>query len=149
MVVGIISDIHGHLSNEAIAALDGVDMILCAGDVERESILMELEAIAPTITVMGNCDYGRISMSVPSVATPRIEGVRFYMVHKPKDIGSVPEDTQVIVHGHTHVPRNQTIQGIRYLNPGSASRPRGGSKKSIIRLTTKGGRVDSVELVEL
>ncbi len=47
MLVGVISDIHGHLSEQAYDALQPCDMILCAGDVERPTVLMELDAIAP------------------------------------------------------------------------------------------------------
>ena len=54
MLVGVISDIHGHLSEQAYDALQPCDMILCAGDVERPTILMELDAIAPTVAVLGN-----------------------------------------------------------------------------------------------
>ena len=77
LTVGIISDLHGILSNAAYKELETCDVILCAGDVKRESILMELEAIAPTIAVKGNCDYPSISSDVPFTASPRIGGVRF------------------------------------------------------------------------
>ena len=149
MIVGIISDIHGHLADSAIKELESCDIILCAGDVERESVLMELDAIAPTIAVKGNCDYPSISSNVPFTASPRIGGVRFFMVHRPEDIGTPAKDVQVVVHGHTHIPRNQIINGVRYLNPGSATRPRGGSKKSMARLTIEEGKVANIEFIEL
>lgn len=149
MIVGVISDIHGHLADSAINELESCDIILCAGDVERESVLMELDAIAPTIAVKGNCDYPSISSNVPFTASPRIGGVRFFMVHRPEDIGTPAEDVQVVVHGHTHIPRNQIINGVRYLNPGSATRPRGGSKKSMARLTIEEGKVANIEFVTL
>lgn len=65
IIVGVISDIHGVLSKNATKELASCDVILCAGDVEREFILMELDAIAPTIAVKGNCDYPSISSDVP------------------------------------------------------------------------------------
>lgn len=148
MLVGVISDIHGTLSPEAEAALAPCDLILCAGDVERSSILMELEAIAPTIAVLGNCDRSLVG-DVPFSASPRIGGVRFLMVHRPEDIGTPADDVQVVVHGHTHVPRKQMIGGVLYLNPGSASHPRQGSKKSLARLTIDAGSVTDVEFVNL
>lgn len=150
MLVGIISDIHGTLSSAAERELAPCDMILCAGDVERPSILMELEAIAPTIAVLGNCDrHAFAGQHIPFVATPRIVGVRFYMVHRPEDIGALPEDVQVVVHGHTHIPREEYREGVLYLNPGSATRPRGGSKKSLARITLENSGVQKVEFVEL
>lgn len=149
MIVGVISDIHGVLSTEAYEALEGSDIIMCAGDTESEGILMELESIAPTIAVTGNCDRSSLISDVPFFAMPRIGGVRFLMVHRPEDIGTPDEDVKVVIHGHTHVPRNQLIDGVLYLNPGSASRPRGGSKKSIARLTIELGKVSAVEFIEL
>lgn len=150
MLVGVISDIHGLLGSSAAHELELCDMILCAGDVERPSVLMELDAIAPTIAVLGNCDrHAFVGEDLPLVATPRIGGVRFYMVHRPEDIGSLPDDVQVVVHGHTHIPREEYRQGVLYLNPGSATRPRGGSKKSLARLTLDRGAVQNVEFVEL
>lgn len=147
MLVGVISDIHGHLSEQAYDALQPCDMILCAGDVERPTILMELDAIAPTVAVLGNCDSSLRGMNIPFTATPRIGGVRFFMTHRPEDIGTVAEDVRVVVHGHTHIPREELIDGVLYLNPGSASKPRGGSKRGIARLTIDAGKVACVEFV--
>ncbi len=149
MLVGVISDIHGHLSEAAEAALAPCDIILCAGDVERPTILMELEAIAPTVAVLGNCDTSLRGMSIPFTASPRIGGVRFFMTHRPEDIGTPAENVQVVVHGHTHIPRNEEVAGKLYLNPGSASKPRGGSQKSIARLTIAEGKVANTEFVTL
>lgn len=140
MLVGVISDIHGHLSEQAYDALQPCDMILCAGDVERPTILMELDAIAPTVAVLGNCDSSLRGMNIPFTATPRIGGVRFFMTHRP-------EDVRVVVHGHTHIPREERIGGVLYLNPGSASKPRGGSKRGIARLAIDSGKVAGVEFV--
>jgi len=149
MLIGIISDIHGHLSRQAIKALEGCDIILCAGDVERPDILWELQAIAPTTAVLGNCDHRDMGPGVEAVASPLLEGVRFKMVHRPQDIGEVPDDVQVVVHGHTHVPRDEVIAGVRYLNPGSSTRPRGGSSKSLIRMVVRDGKIHSVKFVNL
>lgn len=147
LVVGVISDIHGRLSDKATEALQGCDFILCAGDVESPAVLMELECIAPTIAVRGNCDRVDLGPGVHFSAYPRFGGVRFNMVHRPEDIGVLQEDVRVVVHGHTHVPRNQVIDGVLFINPGSPTRPRGGSKKSVARLTIDAGEVSNVEFV--
>lgn len=149
MIIGIVSDIHGHLSEEAHQALRGADTILCAGDIERPFVLMELESIAPTICVRGNCDRHLFDSNMHSVASPLLGGVRFKMVHRPEDIGSVAEDVQVVVHGHTHAPREEYRDGVLYLNPGSCSRPRGGSEKSVVRMVVNSGNINSVEFIEL
>ena len=135
MLVGVISDIHGHLSEQAYDALQPCDMILCAGDVERPTILMELDAIAPTVAVLGNCDSSLRGMNIPFTATPRIGGVRFFMTHRPEDIGTVAEDVRVVVHGHTHIPAwTEFGEGNLYLNPGSVSIPKEGSAHSYMTL---------------
>ena len=149
MLIGVVSDLHGTLPDQAAAALEGCDVILCAGDVERPSVLMELAAIAPTVAVLGNCDYSFSGMGVSLTASPRIAGVRFFMVHRPEDIGHPADDVKVVVHGHTHVPREERVAGVLYLNPGSPTRPRGSSKKSLARLTVDAGTVQKVEFVEL
>src|SRR5690606_37419767 len=56
MRVGLISDTHGLLRPEALAALDGVALILHAGDVRPPHILHELERFAPVHAVEGNTD---------------------------------------------------------------------------------------------
>ncbi|MDO4183528.1 MAG: metallophosphoesterase family protein [Coriobacteriia bacterium] len=151
MEIGIISDIHGHLSDAAEQALQGCDHILCAGDSERPSVLDHLENIAPTTAVLGNCDYygDFAARNVPAVACPVLGGVRFKMVHRPADVGHVPEDVQVVVHGHTHIPRDEVIAGVRWINPGSATRPRGDSVRSVVRMRVEEGRVVDVRFVPI
>lgn len=145
MLVGLLSDVHGYLDERIAQELEGVDMILCAGDIERPAILFELQSIAPTICVYGNCDHYDYRLCSGAVAAPRIGGVRFYLVHRPEDIGVLPDDVAVVVHGHTHIPRNDVIDGVRFINPGSTTRPRGSSKKSIAKVTIDQGCVKSVD----
>ena len=71
------------------------------------------------------------------------------MTHRPEDIGTPAEDVQVVVHGHTHIPREERIGNVLYLNPGSPSKPRGGSRKSIARISIEVGKVSGVEFVAL
>lgn len=150
MIIGVVSDIHGRLSNKAYEALSGSDYILCAGDIENRMVLTELETIAPAICVRGNCDRYDLGPRVKPIASPLLDGVRFRMVHRPEDIGTVPDDVQVVIHGHTHVPREEYgANVVLFLNPGSPTRPRGGSRKSVARLFVDKGTVKSVEFIEL
>ena len=131
MIIGVVSDIHGRLSNEAYEALSGSDYILCAGDIENRMVLTELETIAPTICVRGNCDRYDLGPRVKPIASPLL-------------------DVKVVIHGHTHVPREEYgANGVLFLNPGSPSRPRGGSRKSVARLFVLNGEVKTVEFIEL
>ena len=100
------------------------DYILCAGDIENRMVLTELETIAPTICVRGNCDRYDLGPRVKPIASPFLDGVRFRMVHRPEDIGTVPDDVQVVIHGHTHVPREEYgANGVLFLNPGLTNAP--------------------------
>lgn len=150
MELGLISDIHRHLPTAALQALQGCDRIICAGDVEDPRLLWELESIAPTIAVLGNCDRGACwEPTVRFSVSPTLGGVRFLVVHRPQDIGIPAPDVQVVVHGHTHVPRNEVIQGVRYVNPGSCSYPRGGSDASVARMTVANGTAGNVRFISL
>lgn len=148
--VGIISDTHGRISNEALDALAGVDFIIHAGDIGSLDVLMELEAIAPTIAVLGNNDYNvDYGPGVNESATQVIDGVRLFVSHYPKDAerAAESEEYDLVIHGHTHVPRDETWNGCRIINPGSAFRPRGGSKRSIALVELEGGRVGPIRVV--
>lgn len=144
MKIGIVSDLHRRLPNWVKEALAGCDRILCAGDVERPDVLWELETIAPVTAVAGNNDYG---LGLPFTATFTLEGVRFFMVHRPQDIGTPAPDVQMVVHGHTHMPRDEEIGGVRYVNPGSPTRPRGGSEPSVALMTVRAGKAEAIEFV--
>ncbi len=147
MRIGIVSDIHGSLPEWAGDVLKGCDAVLCAGDVESQRTLWELDTLAPTTAVLGNCDRYAGLEGVPLSAGPKLGGVRFFMVHRPQDIGTPAPDVQVVIHGHTHVPRNEVIDGIRYVNPGSPTYPRGGSDPSVAVMQVEDGTVEDVEFI--
>jgi len=63
--IGVISDTHGLLRPEALAALRGSDHIIHAGDVGDPEILNQLAAIAPLTAVRGNVDKGAWARKLP------------------------------------------------------------------------------------
>lgn len=162
-VVGIISDTHGHVSDQALAALADVDHIIHAGDIGGPSVLHELEALAPTTAVLGNNDFDEYGSRVGRFAHPVIDGVHFLVAHYPRDVrigfngcaGLAAGDPipQVCVHGHTHVPELVSGKDARPADyvvcPGAVFRPRGGFPRSIGRLTVEGGRVLSTRVESL
>lgn len=139
MLIGIISDIHRYLPEAAKEALEGCDVIINAGDTCSPTIMRQLEFIAPTVAVYGNCDYHYdYGPTVHDVARPSFEGVRFYVTHRPQDIpAELPRGTRIVVHGHTHVPREEEVNGVLYLNPGSPSEPRGGSEPGVMTVVVE------------
>jgi uncharacterized protein len=138
MLVGLIADTHGLIRDTALRALDGVDMILHAGDVGRRSVLAALAALAPVHAVYGNVDFpdGTLQASIDR----EFEGVRLHVSHG-HEIGSpTPErlveryDADVIVYGHTHRALVKQIRSTLVINPGAAGPARFNHTPSIARL---------------
>lgn len=151
MRLGIVSDIHSKVDSVLHEIFASCDRILFAGDAESENSIAELETIAPVTTVRGNCDAAIAARcNMPDCINQKFEGVRFYMTHRPEDIPrNLDPEVQVVVHGHTHVPRDEMIDGVRYLNPGSATRALGGSERSCIVMDIEDGQITSLEFKTL
>lgn len=140
-LVGLISDTHGHLDPRVYEALEGVDVILHAGDVCGDSILFELQAIAPrVVAVRGNCDVSDGAWSLSHVERTTIAGARFLVIHDLKSLRTLPDDVDVVVHGHTHRPSVTSEGAVLLVNPGSASQRRRMPSRSvaIARIGTEG-----------
>ena len=147
MLIGLISDIHGFLPDAAKTVLKDCDVIINAGDTCSTRIMTELECLAPTVAVFGNCDrFADYGHTVHDVARPSYEGVRFYVTHRPEDIpAELPRGTRVVVHGHTHEPREEEIDGVLYQNPGSVSDPRHGSEPSLMTVVVEEREIFDVQ----
>lgn len=162
-LVGIISDTHGCLDMRAAAALANADHIIHAGDIGGPSVLHELQALAPVTAVLGNNDFDEYGRQVRRFASPVVGGVRFLVGHYPRDVqvgfsgcpALSPGDPlpQVLVHGHTHVPRLEAGASARpadvLLCPGSASCPRGGNPRSVAFVELSEARVRAVRVESL
>jgi putative phosphoesterase len=149
-VVGLISDTHGVLPAAAARALAGVERILHAGDVEDRRVLDELARIAPVTAVRGNMDRDECR-GLPRTALVEIAGLACYVLH---DIGRLDLDPfaagiRVVVHGHTHRAEAAERGGVLFVNPGSATRPRGGGPASVARLRIGAAGEVRAEIVPL
>jgi putative phosphoesterase len=122
MSVGIISDTHGLLRPEALSALQGVELIIHAGDVGGPEVVRRLKEIAPVFAVRGNVDTQPWAMELPETATIEAARTSFYVLHNLQHLDLKPEASgfQVVVTGHTHQPEQYERNGVLYLNPGSA-----------------------------
>lgn len=152
MRVGLISDIHGKLRPEVFELLAGVDRILYAGDVERLELLDELEVIAPVDAVWGNVDGHEIRRWTAESVELELEGVHFAVTHgdlvAPKfdSLLKLFPTADVIVHGHSHVPRCDR-RGSRWIvNPGAATKPRSGHPASVAIAQVDDGEVEITHL---
>jgi uncharacterized protein len=122
--IGIISDTHGLLRPEAERRLAGVDHIVHAGDIGRPEIVDALRRIAPVTAIRGNVDSGEWARGYPETKLVRLAGKSIYVLHDLKTMQADGDGIDVIVSGHSHVPRIETVGGVLYLNPGSAGRRR-------------------------
>lgn len=126
----VLADTHDHLPTNIEAFAEGVDEIWHLGDVCALSIVQTLENIGPPLTVVrGNCDT---NVEWPLYADLARNGLRFRLVHIPPD--RVPENIDVVLHGHTHVQRNERREGVLFLNPGCVTRPNRGAPASVAHL---------------
>ncbi|MTV16311.1 MULTISPECIES: metallophosphoesterase family protein [Bradyrhizobium] len=119
--IGIISDTHGLLRPEAERGLTGVDHIIHAGDIGRPEIVDSLRRIAPVTAIRGNVDSGEWARDYPDTNLVRLAGKSIYVLHDLKTLkAGRGAGIDVILSGHSHVPKIDTVGGVLYLNPGSA-----------------------------
>lgn len=145
MRIGLISDTHGLLRPEAVAWLRGSDHIVHAGDIVGAGILDELRAIAPLTAVRGNNDFGAWAEAVPETAALRLAGVSIFVLHDLAQLGADPKRAghRVVVAGHSHRPRVEEVDGVLYVNPGSAGPRRFTLPISAGELRIEGGHVSA------
>jgi putative phosphoesterase len=120
--VGLISDTHGLLRDEAIAALRGSHLILHAGDVGDCEILSTLRRIAPVVAIRGNVDTAPWADELPATEVVTAAGVNIYMLHDRKALDLVPQSAgfSIVLSGHSHKPMQEWRREVLYINPGSA-----------------------------
>ncbi len=122
MKIGLISDTHGLLRTEAMAALAGCDHLLHAGDIGKPEILDALRKITPLTAVRGNNDEGLAWASeLPERIELSLGGVGIYLTHQAADVPAhLPDSVRVVVTGHSHQPLIEERDGRLWINPGSA-----------------------------
>lgn len=148
--IGLISDTHGLLRSEALAALQGSDFIVHAGDIGDASILVQLAAIAPVTAVRGNNDAGAWAACLPDTSKLDAGGMLMFVIHDLAALAFDPKAARidVIVSGHSHQPRVVRQDDVLFVNPGSAGPRRFRLPVSVGMLTIRAGAVDA-ELIAL
>jgi uncharacterized protein len=142
-VLGLISDTHGLLRPEALAALEGCERIIHAGDVGAPEILARLRQLAPVVAVRGNVDSGHPGRSLPYAATVDFNGCAIHVIHILGDLElPPPAGISAVVYGHSHTPSIEDRDGILYVNPGSA-----GPRRFKLPVTVAKMRIDDGRLV--
>jgi putative phosphoesterase len=122
IMLGLISDTHGLLRENAVRALRGSDLILHAGDVGAPEILETLKTVAPVVAVRGNVDTDKWGQTLPLTEVIQVGPVMIYMLHilQDLDINPTAAGIHIVVSGHSHKPGQIEKDGVLYINPGSA-----------------------------
>jgi uncharacterized protein len=143
MLIGVISDTHGLLRPEAVAALRGSERIIHAGDVGAPEILDELRNLAPVTAIRGNIDKAAWSRSLPATEILEIGGISIYILHDLAQLDLKPAAAgfHVVICGHSHVAKQEIRDGVLYFNPGSAGPRRFKLPVTVGRLIIEDGRV--------
>ena len=150
MRVGLISDTHGLLRREALAALRGADHIIHAGDVGAPEVLAALRAVAPVTAVRGNNDRAAWAEALAETESLRLGEASVYVIHDLALLAIDPRAAGVhaVVAGHSHKPSARVADGVLYVNPGSAGPRRFKLPISVGWLHVQGTRVRA-ELISL
>lgn len=119
--IAVVSDTHGLLRPEVLAAVHGADHILHAGDVGDPAILQALRDIAPVTAIRGNIDTKGPCARLAATEMVELGGRFFYLVHSIADLDISPAAAGVaaVIYGHSHKPAEERRNGVLYLNPGS------------------------------
>ncbi|MGB0581107.1 MAG: metallophosphoesterase family protein [Limisphaerales bacterium] len=153
MLVGLISDTHGKFDPQIPELFRDVEHILHAGDICGNEIIRKLERIAPVTAVLGNNDYDPQyrEKEIVELAGTKILIHHIVPFHNPRapifdSIERVKPD--LVLYGHTHKPADETRDGIRYLNPGSAGPKRFNLPRTValLDLSTSPAMVDFHDL---
>ena len=150
MRVGVISDTHGLVRPEALAALRGSELIIHAGDIGAPEVLEALRALAPVVAVRGNNDRDAWAKKIAETEVVDADGVLLYVIH---DVGELDLDPAAagfgaVIAGHSHKPRCEEQDGVLWFNPGSAGPRRFKLPIAVGKLHVARGRVRG-EILEL
>jgi hypothetical protein len=137
--IGVLADTHGHLPAGVFRIFEGVQLILHAGDVGMDSLLIELQALAPVRAVSGNVDGVPDGGSRPLFQKLETPAGRIAMTHGHLRSRMVSHfaafKPDIIVYGHTHIAYLGQCAGVTLFNPGAAGRAGVGRPPSVGLIT--------------
>ncbi|MGE5390722.1 MAG: metallophosphoesterase family protein [Deltaproteobacteria bacterium] len=138
MRIAAVGDTHGRiepLKRELIRIRP--DQVLFTGDFYGDALRLSHHVGVPVQAVVGNCDAANAG---PHELLIEVQGKRFYLVHGHQygvklGLQSLfyrgrEQEADVVLFGHTHVSCCELIEDVWLINPGSPSRPRGGTRGS-------------------
>ncbi len=149
-IIGVISDTHGNYNRKVNDIFKNVDCIFHAGDIgNNDTVMMNLESIAPVYAVRGNCDMGYNSARLHNEINIEIANTAIYMTHISHCIDKQKaQNANLVIFGHNHYPEIVELDNTKYLNPGSASQGRNGYPCSVALVRITQNDID-IEIIEL
>jgi hypothetical protein len=130
MLVAVIADTHmaggrRRLPDACVAAIEGADLLIHAGDVMSAEALAEIEAIGPpVVAVAGNMDPP--ALRLPATATVDTPGGTILVVHdagpaagRLARLRRLYPEAAAVVFGHSHIPLHEREGDFQIFNPGS------------------------------
>ena len=148
--IGLISDTHGLLRPEALAALADSDLLIHAGDIGKPEVVAALKKIAPLVAIKGNNDTDSWARHLPETKKITLGALKLYVIHNVKELSFDPAGRgfRVVISGHSHKPVIQTKDNVLFVNPGSAGPRRFKLPICVGKLIVQGETVDA-EIIEL
>lgn len=138
----MISDTHGLVRPEALAALKGSELIVHAGDIGKPEVLEALETIAPVFAIRGNNDRDSWAQKIPELLDLTINGIKIRVIH---DVHERASDSfagfAAVISGHSHKPSVAITAGVQFINPGSAGPRRFKLPVTVARLSLRGAKL--------
>ncbi len=148
--IGIISDTHGLVRPRVTKLFKDVDLIVHAGDVGKPDVLEALQTITKVYSVRGNVDTGKWANRLPETEIIQVGQIDLCILHdlNELDIDPVAAEFNVVISGHSHIPKCEARNGVLFINPGSAGPRRSNYPISIAFLYINGLSIDT-EIVRL
>jgi putative phosphoesterase len=149
-VIGLISDTHGLIRPQALEALEGVELIVHAGDIGKPEVVAALKAISPVCVIKGNNDTGAWAKPLPETQLIKTGEASLFIIHNVKELDCDPVSRgfEVVISGHSHKPSVARRDGVLFVNPGSAGPRRFKLPVAVGKLFIKGSQV-TAEIIEL
>lgn len=159
MKIGITGDTHRDIAciRKIVQLAPPVEQWLHTGDHVGDAILLAKQTGLLVTKVLGNCDYDSQEANIDEIFV--LEGFKIWLTHGHRYMGHTHVEklawwakqleVDVVIYGHTHIPMFKYYGDKLLINPGSPSRPRGGSRPSFAVLTLKQGEKPVIEFVEL
>jgi putative phosphoesterase len=141
LAIGVLSDTHVWANGRRTLPAEvpslfrrfGVGLILHAGDINDDAVLSILSPVAPLIAVYGNNDSAELRSILAIRETLHAGNHRIGLIHghggrsaREVAFGAFPEPCDLVVYGHSHIPKIEQRGGTVYFNPGSPTDRRWG-----------------------